>query len=715
MLHAYSERPSAAPGSRISVHMAGDVASISVVRLHHGNTDPRGPGLLSDHVADLSVTATDAVADVITGSYATATLPRTPDRELVVTVDAWFDQLRAGDVLLTLPGAGAVTIADDAGLRWVDHDRRSAIQPVRQRCWTRVTVTITSSTATMATQQLSPAPSTPLVSSIARVCPQPPRAILLGAVSGPPIHGSLNAKTTLPVIDVDGAPAARYHVDLPGPQPGRLPNLVSSDVGPLRFCNGPLLGVTDPDWTGCAAGFVAGGRGHQAVRFHTDDLLDCGFPAVATWTVPDTQPSGIYAFRMTSPSGQTDLVPFVVTPGSRRHPVTVLLPTFTYLAYANERLGRDMVPDRPATLPYEPEPRDHWLSEQPQYGRSLYDKHDDGTGVHHSAWRRPIPNLRPDYRCEFVKGARHFGADLYIVHWLEHEGIAFDVITDHDLDRDGQAALRGTSVLITGTHPEYVSESIVEAIAAHLGNGGRAMYLGGNGFYWVCERLRGTDAVEVRRGHAGVRAWESAPGETTMLNGHPGGLWLHRRGSSFDLFGAGFVAQGWDDERVGYAVREVPPHFAKLTAGVPHRFGTGGLNIGGAAGDELDATHPAHTRPGSIVIAASTGHSDYYHPSCEWIAEHVDGLSGRLNPAVRSEIVITADDDRVRTFAVGSIAWASCLSHNGYHNGVAMLTRNALAVLLGTPAADTGEFGRARSDFVDDRVDEPHPFEHRGR
>jgi N,N-dimethylformamidase len=683
MLHAYSDRPSAAPGSQISVHVAGVVTAISVHRLHHGNPDPRGPGLLSDHVTDLSVAATDATPDVVTGSYSTAAMLHTPERELTVAVDTWFDELQDGDVLLTLPDAGAVTVAGGKGLQWVDDARRSSIHSVRERCWSRVTVSTTSSTATMTTRELSPSPSpTPIVSSVARSCSQQPQAILLGAVSGPPIHGSLNAKTTLPTIDVDGAPAARYRVDLPGPQPEQLLNLVPGGSGPLRLYNAPVLAVTDPDWTGCAAGFVAGGRGHQAVRFHTDDLLDCEWPAAATWTVPQAQPSGVYAFRLTSAGGETDLVPFVVTPGGRRSPVTLLLPTFTYLAYGNERLARDMVPDRPLALPYQPDPRDHWLSQQPQYGRSLYDTHDDGTGVHHSAWRRPIPNLRPDYRCEFVRGARHLGADLYIVHWLEHEGIAFDVITDHDLDRDGQAALSGTTVLITGTHPEYVSEQIVGAITAHLADGGTAMYLGGNGFYWVCERLHGTDAVEVRRGNAGVRAWDSAPGEATMLNGQPGGLWLHRRGSSFDVFGTGFVAQGWDDVPVGYALHGAPPQFANLIAGVPQEFGVGGLNIGGAAGDELDATHPAHTRPGSVVIAASTGHSDYYHPSCEWIAEHVHGLSGRSNPAIRSEIVITTDDDHVRTFAVGSIAWASCLSHNSYNNGVATLTRNALALLL---------------------------------
>ena len=686
MLPAYTDRPSAAPGSQISVHMAGDGAAISVVRLHHGNTDPRGPGLLSDEVADLGVATPGAAPDVVTGSYATATVLEAPRRELTVTIDAWFDNLHGGNVLLTLPAAGAVTVAGGHGLRWEDDDRRSPVHPVRERCWTRVSVTITSSTATMTTRELSPGPGAPIESSVPRSRSRQPQTILLAATSGPPVHGGLDAKTTLPIVDMDGAPAARYAVDLPGPQPELLPNLVSSRVGPLSLHNGPVFGVTDPDWTGCAAGFVDGGRGHQAIRFHTDDLLDCGWPAAGTWTVPDDAPSGVYAFRLTTARGATDLVPFAVTPGRGRNPVTLLLPTFTYLAYANERLGPEMVPDRPTTLRYEPDPRDQWLARHPQYGRSLYDKHDDGTGVHHSGWRRPIPNMRPDYRCEFVRGARHFGADLYLVHWLEQEGIAFDVITDHDLDADGEAALSGTGVLITGTHPEYVSESILKAIDGHLAGGGTAMYLGGNGFYWVCERLHGTDAVEVRRGHAGVRAWDSAAGETTMLNGQPGGLWLHRRRSSFDLFGAGFVAQGWDDDPVGYALHDVPSPFEQLTAGVPREFGVGGLNIGGAAGDELDATHPAHSRPGSVVIATSTGHSDYYHPSCEWIPEHVHGLSGRSNPAIRSEIVITTDGGQLRTFAVGSIAWASCLSHNGYDNGVATLTRNAVALLLATSA-----------------------------
>lgn len=680
MLHAYTDRPSAAPGSQISVHMAGEGANVSVVRLHHGNTDPRGPGLLCDEVADLGVAATEAAPDVVTGSYATASVLEAPRRELTVSVDAWFDNLNDRNVLLTLPAAGAVTVAGGQGLQWEDDGRRSPIHRARERCWTRVTVSTTSSTATMTTRELTPRRGAPIETSVARSCSRQPDAILLAAVSGTPVRGGLDAKTTLPVIDVDGSPAARYRVDLPGPQPELLPNLASTRVGPLSLHNGPVLGVTDPDWTGCAAGFVDGGRGHQAVRFHADDLLDCGWPPAATWTVPDDAPSGIYAFRLTT--GATDLVPFVVTPGRRRNPVTLLLPTFTYLAYANERLGPDMVPDRPTTLPYKPDARDRWLSLHPQYGRSLYDKHDDGTGVHHSGWRRPIPNMRPDYRCEFVRGARHFGADLYLVHWLEHEGVAFDVITDHDLDAD-RTALSGTSVLITGTHPEYVSESIVEAIDGHLDRGGTAMYLGGNGFYWVCERLHGTDAVEVRRGNAGVRAWDSAAGETTMLNGQQGGLWLHRRRSSFDLFGAGFVAQGWDDDRVGYALH-VPSPFEQLTAGVPQEFGGGGLNIGGAAGDELDATHPAHSRPGTVVIATSTGHSDYYHPSCEWIPEHVHGLSGRSNPTIRSEVVVTTDGEHIRTFAVGSIAWASCLSNNGYHNGVATLTRNALALLMAT-------------------------------
>ena len=303
-----------------------------------------------------------------------------------------------------------------------------------------------------------------------------------------------------------------------------------------------------------------------------------------------------------------------------------------------------------------------------------------------------FPNMRPDYRCEFVRGARHFGADLYLVHWLEQEGIEFDVITDHDLDsRRPEAALSGTGVLITGTHPEYVSESIRRghrpatspAVAAPCTSVA-------NGFYWVCET---TAAARMRWKCVAVtrvcRAWESAAGETTMLK-RPTGRTLaapqadHR--STF--FGAGFVAQGWDDDAVGYAVHDDPPAFDRADRGCAAGASVSADSTS-AAPQAMNSTPPTRRTAGRAAssIATSTGHSDYYHPSCEWIhrtrtrsfgpLESGDSRGDRHHHGRTSSFV---------RFAVGSIAWASCLSHNGYDNGVATLTRNAVALLLATSA-----------------------------
>ena len=88
---------------------------------------------------------------------------------------------------------------------------------------------------------------------------------------------------------------------------------------------------------------------------------------------------------------------------------------------------------------------------------------------------------------------------------------------------------------------------MLDALEAYLAGGGRLMYLGGNGFYWVT----GMDAeyphvVEVRRGYSGTKSWESAPGEVYQTtSGEPGGLWRYRGRNPNKLTGVGFAAQGW--------------------------------------------------------------------------------------------------------------------------------------------------------------------------
>jgi len=59
---------------------------------------------------------------------------------------------------------------------------------------------------------------------------------------------------------------------------------------------------------------------------------------------------------------------------------------------------------------------------------------------------------------------RHFPADTQLLDWLTVKGIAFDVITDHDLDREGAALLRPYRAVATGSHPEYHTPNTLHAL-----------------------------------------------------------------------------------------------------------------------------------------------------------------------------------------------------------------------------------------------------------
>lgn len=143
-------------------------------------------------------------------------------------------------------------------------------------------------------------------------------------------------------------------------------------------------------------------------------------------------------------------------------------------------------------------------------------------------------------------GLRYFSADSHLTDWLEVTGQAFDVITDHDLPREGVDLLRGYKCVLTGSHPEYHTVQTLDALAAYVGSGGRLCYLGGNGFYW---RIAISDAIpdvlEVRRAEGGIRAWDAAPGEAYhQLDGACGGLWRRLGRSPQALAGVGFSSQG---------------------------------------------------------------------------------------------------------------------------------------------------------------------------
>jgi N,N-dimethylformamidase len=259
-------------------------------------------------------------------------------------------------------------------------------------------------------------------------------------------------------------------------------------------------------------------------------------------------------------------------------------------------------------------------------------------------------------------------------------------VDDETLDREGLGLIGNYRCLITGTHPEYYSTGMLNALEAYLAQGGRLMYLGGNGFYWKIgwhRELPG--AIEVRRGESGTRTWAGEPGESYLSTlEEPGGLWRSLGRAPQRLVGVGYASEGFD---VGsYYVRlpgSYDPRAAFIFDGVDaDRIGDFGA-FAGAAGLELDIVDftlgtPRH----SVRLASSEDHSNIYMLTPEEILTNYPGTDGIENPLVRADMVFFETESGGAVFSTGSIAWAASLADENYQNSVAHISENVLRRFL---------------------------------
>jgi hypothetical protein len=281
--------------------------------------------------------------------------------------------------------------------------------------------------------------------------------------------------------------------------------------------NRPVRAQTGFNWTGRDDCFRLAPEQYGGIEFHDDAIIDCKWESTRRLVVPEIR-SGAYAFRLRTGDGRgmrEEYIVFFVRPERPTAPIVFLVPTGSYLAYANEHLSFDAEIMQPLAgqSPIVSE-IDVELYQTAEFGLSLYDHHGDGAGVCYSSYRQPILNMRPKARMSSMGVTWQFPADLSIIAWLEHMGYAYDVVTDEDLHRDGVDLLKPYSVVLSGTHPEYVSEPILDAIEDYIADGGRFVYLGGNGFYWNVGYQKDEPwCMEVRKLNSGMRAWQARPGE----------------------------------------------------------------------------------------------------------------------------------------------------------------------------------------------------------
>jgi N,N-dimethylformamidase len=467
------------------------------------------------------------------------------------------------------------------------------------------------------------------------------------------------------------------------------------DRGPLQLqaqvVNCPSRGATGHRWNGTIFDPRCDPRHYGAIHFHEDDLEDSGWSPSLELEVPTDLPSGVYAAKLTQDSDQ-EYVPFAVTPprGQTTARVALLLPTFSYLAYGNmveiDR-QREMLRKASSVEDVAIGDQEKYLVDHPELGRSLYDRHVDGHIVCYSSALRPLLNMRPNYKYWVTGTPRYFSADLCLIGWLHRKGFATDIITDHDVHRRGVGLLRPYDVVLTGSHPEYCSSQLWDALSDYVAAQGHLMYLGGNGFFWVTTvDLERPHLIEVRRGWAGSRTGDNIFGEQHhSMTGEPGGQWRFRDRPAQRLVGVGTTAIGWrggagyQRTRDSYA-RDKSFVFEGVSGEVIGEFGP----LGGAAGIEMDRVDGSlGSPPQTTVLATSQGrHDDEYQGLLDDVELMLPAQGGSENPRVRADMALVEAPSGGLVFSVGSIAWSLCLAAEWDENDVSQITENVLRHFL---------------------------------
>ena len=453
--------------------------------------------------------------------------------------------------------------------------------------------------------------------------------------------------------------------------------------------NLPARAMTGHNWSGDYRNWRNAPHEYGAIHFHDDDIYDAGWESDFEFSIPNDLRSGNYAMRLCAGEDEEYIPFFVRRPvGRPSAKILYLAQTATYMAYANLSFvfgapAAELLANRLIIV----QPWEQHLNLNPELGASLYDAHSDGSGICYSSRLRPILNMRPKAMTSTAGvGSMLWGynADTHLTDWLEAKGYEFDVATDEDLHADGAALLRHYKVVITGTHPEYYSTTMLDSLQAYTAAGGRLMYMGGNGFYWrIAYHPTLPGVIEVRRAEDGTRAWKARPGEFHhSFNGEYGGMWRSQGRAPQQLVGTGFIAQGFD---LSSPYRRTPqsndPRVAFAVEGIDDDETIGGFGLigGGAAGLEVDIADPAMgTPPHTVVVAHSDALPDTFLLVNEEQLIATPDTMGSSNPRIRSDLAFHETGNGGGVFAFSSMAWCGSLSHDGYDNNVSRMTANVL-------------------------------------
>ena len=598
----YADRVSAAPGETISFMVSSEAPSYKcdIVRIICGDENPNGPGVKEQVVRTpangtykgrrqvcydgsfLEVPAHRAIQGLKSFTFQAFIWPTTPDRGTQALIANWRDRDKAGAALIITKqnGSLALCLGDGKGKIEVIATNR----PLIPHEWYFVAASYDAKSKQVVLVQ-QPLKEYPKVAhggiarkkSTLRAPGKHDAPLTMGAYfrrvdKGRTVcNGFYNGRIDSPRIANRALSLAEMELAKTSPGAEALGDAIvgawdfsqgitttqAVDTSPNgldgKLVNLPTRAVTGWNWDASEMNWRNAPEQYGAIHFHEDDLYDAGWEVDFSLTVPKRLKSGVYAARLRG-GGSEEYVPFAVRAprGAPTAKICFLLPTASYMAYANTNMATDigaaqLLAGRLAVL----NEKNLQRNAHREYGTSLYDSHIDGSGICYSSRLRPILNFRPK-ALEWIGGTEstlwQFNADTHLTDWLEARGFDYDVVTDEDLHYEGLSAIQDYRVVLSGSHPEYHSKAMWDAMDAYQKRGGRLMYMGANGWYWrIAFHTEVPGCIEVRRAEDGIRTWIARPGEYYhSFTGEYGGLWRRNGRPPQLITGAGFTAQGFD-------------------------------------------------------------------------------------------------------------------------------------------------------------------------
>jgi hypothetical protein len=238
-------------------------------------------------------------------------------------------------------------------------------------------------------------------------------------------------------------------------------------------------------------------RGH-GLRLAADELYNARWEVNHRFHVPADAKSGVYAGRFDFQINGKPMryyTTFIVRrPESRsKAPLLVLVSSNTWLAYNSNPFPLN---HGPGLINMGTGGLGNSHPAAPKY--SCYSDHHNGQPTYKIGMKVPWPAAGPN-KTYIGGGYSHLLRGERFLHlWLDKHGYDYDVITDHDLDRNPEV-LKGYKAVCINGHSEYWSARAYDGLDHYLKAGGAAVVMSGNTMFWRVSFDESGEVMECRK------------------------------------------------------------------------------------------------------------------------------------------------------------------------------------------------------------------------